>query len=154
MYEFSRSFVIDWVSNNCESFIYKRCHFIWIWDNIEYQNILCTIGMNANDEDYYCSRDSFFGNLFDYEKYKHLMLLQKGEIIPKRTIHSILTQQRNINIHLRNYFELALLDFVPGQMTLMEHIKFYLKIYDEENMDLPSIKEWKRLLLIYHPNIN
>jgi hypothetical protein len=154
MYEHSRAFVIDWVSNNCESFIYKRSHYIWIKDNIEYLNILCTIGLNANDESYYCSRDSFFGNLFDYEKYKHLMLLQNGELIPRRTIFDLLKQQRNINIHLRNYFDLDLNSKIPGNVDLVEHIKFYLRIYDEENMDLPSIKDLRKLLLIYYPNLN
>lgn len=154
MYEYGRSYVIDWVSENCESFIYKRCHFVWIQDNIEYLNILCTIGLNADDSDYYCSRDSFFGNLFDFEKFKHLMLLQKGEIIPKRTIHGILWQQRNLNILLRNFYGMELDDLLPGEVTLRDHIKFYLKIYDEENMGYPEIESFQKLLMIYFPNLN
>ena len=93
MYEYSRKFVIEWVEENSQSFVYKTSHYVWINDNIEYLNILLLIGLNANDEAYYCPRDAFFGNLFDFEKFKHLMLLEKGEIIPKRTIYGLLHQE-------------------------------------------------------------
>lgn len=153
MYENSRSFVIDWVSENCESFIYRRSHYIWINDNIEYLNVLLTTGLNSNDENYYCPRDAFFGNLFDFEKFKHLMLLEKGEIIPKRTIQALVTQDRNVNILLRNYYNLSLDSLVPGNMKLVDHIKFYLKVYDEENMGLQDVEDLQKLLKIYYPNL-
>lgn len=153
MYEYERKYVIQWVEENSESFVYKMCHYVWINDNIEYLNILLLIGLNANDENYYCPRDSFFGNLFDFEKFKHLMLLEKGEIIPKRTIYGLQHQDRNINILLRNYYGLSLEDLIPGDMELIKHIKWLLKIYDEENMPLKDLNRYQKLLKIYYPNL-